>query len=243
MGWTWHIWDTSWNPPPREFFSRPKRRYSNSRCFHWWRVTRLPKHWSPWSNESCLLCAFWVRVYLPMSSRNSKISEKRGHQSPISWIENALRLLFGGFPGLDHLLGWRDMSVSLYISNVLTPRSPIAQNWRETSDETRMIYQPELSVVIGGYASFLSNQFQCCRARSFIHIHRIRWVKNKSRRFYSEVPYDLFNLHLSNDSFTSMRSAGSVKISLHIILFTHFKPIWGTYFGALIFPAEKKTMT
>lgn len=175
-----------------------------------------------------------------MSSRNSKISEKRGHQSPISWIENALRLLFGGFPGLDHLLGWRDMSVSLYISNVLTPRSPIAQNWRETSDETRMIYQPELSVVIGGYASFLSNQFQCCRARSFIHIHRIRWVKNKSRRFYSEVPYDLFNLHLSNDSFTSMRSAGSVKISLHIILFTHFKPIWGTYFGALLFPAEKQ---
>ena len=71
-------------PASLEVFSRPKRRYSNSRCFHWWRVTRLPKHWSPWSNESCLLCDFWVRVYLPMSSRNSKISEKRPHQPPIS---------------------------------------------------------------------------------------------------------------------------------------------------------------
>ena len=131
------------------------------------------------------------------------------------------------------------MSVNLYISNVWL-HVHMAQSWRETSDETRMIDQPEFSVVIGGYASFLSNQFQCCLARSFIHIHRIRSVKNKLRRFYSEVPYDLFNLHLSNDSFTSMRSAGSVKISLHIILFTHFKPIWGTYFGALIFPAEKK---
>ena len=116
----------------------------------------------------------------------------------------------------------------------------MAQSWKETSDETRMIDQPEFSVVVGGYASFLSNQFQCCRARSFIHIHRVRSVKNKFRRFYSEVPYNLFNLHLSNDSFASMRSAVSAKVSLHVMLFTHFKPIWGTYFGALLFSVEKQ---
>ena len=135
-------------------------------------------------------------------------------------------------------MGWRDMSVnwSRTFASTLT--------WPNI--EKKHLMKLEWLISLNSVLLLEATRRSCLSSSSAVgqgHLYistesdgsRINW-----EGFYSEVPHDLFNHHLSNDSFTSMRCAVSAKVSLHIILFAHFKPIWGTYFGALLFPAEKK---